>query len=173
MTVSHNTVAVLRIELEDVEPLIWRRVAVPTSMNLKALHGVIQALMGWLDYHLWEFEADGRKYSLLIRDDPEWNERITDAAKTTLSSLVADGVTHVYDMGDNWQHRVIVEKLMPAESSTRYPQFFGGERRCPPEDCGGEPALNLQLLVNAPFRSRGLLPEALQNFSEPNRILAE
>ena len=87
-------------------------------MNLKAVHSVIQAAMGWLDCHLWEFEANGRKYSLLIPNDPDWNERITDAATTKLSSLMADGVTdmtYVYDMGDNWQHRIIVEKLMAAD----------------------------------------------------------
>ena len=98
-------------------------------MNLKAVHVVIQAVMGWLDCHLWEFVADERKYSLLIPNDPEWNERITDATTTKLSSLVADGVTnigYVYDMGDNWQHRIIVEKLMPAEPGTRYPRFLGG-----------------------------------------------
>lgn len=143
MTVSNDrTIAVLRIELEDIEPLIWRRVAVPTSMNLKAVHDVIQAAMGWLDCHLWQFEALRRKYSLLISDDPEWNERITDAATTTLSSFGADGVTnfqYVYDIGDNWQHRIVVEKIMPAELDTKYPQFLGGERRCPPEDCGGFP----------------------------------
>lgn len=136
------TVAVLRIELEGIEPLIWRRVAVPTSINLNAVHQVIQAAMGWLDCHLWQFEADRRKFSLLIPDDPEWNERITDAAKTTLSSLMADGVTemtYTYDMGDDWQHKIIIEKLMPATVGTQYPQFLGGERRCPPEDCGGVP----------------------------------
>ena len=143
MTVSNsNTVAILRIELEGIEPLIWRRVAVPTSMSLKDVHGVIQAVMGWLDCHLWQFEANERKYSLLISNDPDWNERITDAATTKLSSLIADGITsmtYVYDMGDDWQHRVIVEKLMPAEPGTLYPQSLGGERRGPPEDCGGFP----------------------------------
>ena len=58
-----DEIAVLRIELEDIEPLIWRRVAMPISMNLKALHRVIQAAMGWLDYHLWEFTAGGAKYA--------------------------------------------------------------------------------------------------------------
>jgi hypothetical protein len=143
MTASNDdAIAILRVELEDIEPLIWRRVAVPTAMNLKAVHGVIQAAMGWLDYHLWEFEANERKYSLLIPNDPDWNERITNAATTKLSSLVADGLTdftYVYDMGDNWRHRIIVDKLMPAELGTLYPQFLGGERRCPPEDCGGFP----------------------------------
>ncbi len=53
-------------------------------MILKAMHGVIQAAMGWLDCHLWEFEANGRKYSLLIPNYPDWNARITNAATTKL-----------------------------------------------------------------------------------------
>lgn len=133
-------IAVLRIELEDIEPLIWRRVAVRASMNLNTLHQVIQAAMGWLDYHLWEFTAGEHKYGMLLPNDPDWNERIEDAAKTTLSALLVGGVKqidYVYDMGDNWQHRIIVERLKAAEPGVQYPQILGGERRCPPEDCGG------------------------------------
>jgi hypothetical protein len=139
---SPDDIAILRIELEDIDPLIWRRVAVRTSMNLKSVHGVIQAAMGWLDSHLWVFTTNGRKYSILIPNDADWNERIKDAAKTKLSALLTVGVReigYVYDMGDNWQHRIIVEKLKAAELGALYPQFLGGERRCPPEDCGGIP----------------------------------
>ena len=96
------------MELEDIEPLIWRRVALRTSMSMKAVHRVIQAAMGRLDYHLWEFTANEHKYSMLIPDEPDWNERIKDAAKTKLSALLTTGVKvigYVYDMGDNWQHR--------------------------------------------------------------------
>ena len=135
-------ITILRIELENIEPLIWRRVAVRTSINLKALHSVIQAAIGWLDYHLWEFAAGGRKYGMLIPNDPDWNERIRNAATTKLSALLNGGVReigYIYDMGDNWQHLIIVEKLKAAETGALYPQFLGGERRCPPEDCGGIP----------------------------------
>jgi hypothetical protein len=135
-------VAILRVELEDIEPLIWRRVAVRTSMNLKSVHSVIQAAMGWLDCHLWEIAADERKYGMLIPNDPDWNERIKDATTTKLPALLTTGVReigYVYDMSDNWQHRVIVEKLKAAKPGVLYPQFLGGERRCPPEDCGGMP----------------------------------
>ena len=38
------------------------------------------ATKSWLDYHLWEFTADGRKYGILIPDDPDWNRRINNAA---------------------------------------------------------------------------------------------
>jgi len=50
-----NEIATIRVELEDIEPLIWREMEAPTSMTLKALHETIQQLMGWCDYHLWEF----------------------------------------------------------------------------------------------------------------------
>jgi Plasmid pRiA4b ORF-3-like protein len=142
MTASDDGIAILRIELQDIEPLIWRRVAVRTSMNLKAVHSVIQAAMGWLDNHLWAFTANERKYGIPIPNDPDWNGRINNAASTKLSALLIAGVTeisYIYDIGDNWQHRIIVEKLRPAESRALYPQFLGGERRCPPEDCGGFP----------------------------------
>ncbi len=135
-------IAVLRIELERIEPLIWRRVGVRTSMNLKAVHGVIQAVMSWLDCHLWEFTANELKYSMLVPNDVHWNERIKNVAGTKLSALLTIGIReigYVYDMGDNWEHRIIVEKLKAAEPGALYPQFLGGERRCPPEDCGGIP----------------------------------
>jgi len=53
-----ETIARLHIALADTDPLIWRRVYVPVEANLKMLHDVIQGAMGWLDYYLWEFEAD-------------------------------------------------------------------------------------------------------------------
>jgi hypothetical protein len=37
-----DAIATLRIEIKYIEPLIWRRIAVRTSMNLMALHKVSQ-----------------------------------------------------------------------------------------------------------------------------------
>jgi hypothetical protein len=137
-----DDIAILRIELERIEPLIWRRVGVRTSVTLKAVHSVIQAAMGWLDCHLWEFTANEHKYSMLVPNDADWNERVKNVAGFKLSALLTVGVRqigYVYDMGDNWQHRIIIKKLTAAEPGALYPQFLGGERRCPPEDCGGIP----------------------------------
>ena len=166
---ADDDIAVLRIELVDFEPLIWRRVGVRSSMNLKALHNVIQAAMGWLDCHLWEFTANERKYGMLIPDDPDWNERIKNAARTKLSALLTTGIAeigYVYDMGDNWQHRVIVEKLKAAEPGVLYPQFLGGERRCPPEDCGGFPGY-YEFLSNIASKERRQRQAALNWYGGP------
>jgi len=168
MTVADD-IAILRIELEDIEPLIWRRVAVRTSMDLKAVHSVIQAAMGWLDYHLWEFEAGRRKYGMLLPNEPDWNERIEDAARTKLFALLTTGlreVGYVYDMGDNWQHRIVVEKLKAAEPGALYPQFLGGERRCPPEDCGGIPGY-YEFLKNISSKQSKIRKAALNWYGGP------
>ena len=46
---------------------------------------------------------------MLLPDDPDWNERIKGAAKAKLSVLLNGGLremSYLYDMGDNWQHRI-------------------------------------------------------------------
>ena len=59
----------LRIELDDIEPLVWRRVLVPANITLGRLHRVIQAAMGWTDSHLHEFVIDGQHYGNPDLDD--------------------------------------------------------------------------------------------------------
>ena len=50
----------VRIELVDSDPLIWREVEIPTDITLTTLHHIVQAPMGWFDYHLWEFRVGGK-----------------------------------------------------------------------------------------------------------------
>ena len=106
-------------------------------VSLTDLHRVIQAVMGWLNCHLWTFEADDRRFSMRVPGEPEWNERYENSETTTLGMLLQAGLRrmeYIYDMGDYWEHRVIVERLMAPFSEGSYPRFLGGERRCPPED---------------------------------------
>src|SRR5215813_9592272 len=46
---------------------------------------------------------------------------------------------YTYDMGDSWEHGIVLEKRLPVDPGTVYPVCTGGERACPPEDCGGIP----------------------------------
>lgn len=41
----------LQISLQRTEPLIWRRVLVPSAITFAKLHKVIQLAMGWTDSH--------------------------------------------------------------------------------------------------------------------------
>ena len=166
MTASFtNTIATVRIEVKYIEPLIWRRVAVRTSMNLMALHKVIQAAMGWLDYHLWEFDVDDRKYGMPDPDRPH----VKNGATTQVATILASGMTafeYVYDLGDNWEHQIIVEGLNAAETGAMYPRFLGGERRCPPEDCGGPPGY-FDFIENIARKNSKKAKEALEWYGGP------
>jgi len=48
-----------------------------------------------------------------------------------------EAFVYEYDMGDSWQHQVLVEKVGADSSEARGAICLSGERACPPEDCGG------------------------------------
>jgi hypothetical protein len=135
-----ETIARLRITLEDIHPAIWRRVEVPTAFSLKSLHDVIQAAFGWEDRHLWHFEVGEQRYGL---PNPDWPiDGLAAARNIRLAALVGRNIatfTYTYDMGDDWRHRIAIETVEQGQNSIAYPRFVDGERQCPPEDVGGLP----------------------------------
>ena len=135
-------IACVRIELREIEPTLWRRVDVPLTSTLLALHDIIQVTVGWTDSHLFEFVVGDRLYSELVPDDELVGRKIYDAAGIRLRTLIGRGVEqllYVYDFGDNWRHDVFIENVRDGEADVDYPAFVAGERRCPPEDVGGVP----------------------------------
>ena len=76
MTVS---VAGLKIMLDDVEPPVMRRIAVPLTNRLDRLHLAFQAALGWTDSHLYAFRFGNVAFGV---PDPEWGGGPLDARKT-------------------------------------------------------------------------------------------
>ena len=135
-------IARIRIELQEIEPKIWRRVDVPLSSTLLALHDFIQFAFRWTDSHLFEFEIGDRRYGQ--PEYPEYDryadERLYKAATIRLKTVVDRGIEqflYVYDFGDNWRHDLFIEEVRDGEPEVDYPAFVAGERRGPPEDVGG------------------------------------
>ena len=129
----------LKVTLTDIDPPIWRRIQVPSSIRLCCLHSALQVIMGWTDSHLHQFEKDGKNWGV-----PEWDEfdefDLIDESKTQLANVLkkaSDCLTYRYDFGDDWCHEVVLEKILPADDAPKHPVCLGGERRCPPEDVGG------------------------------------
>ena len=129
-----------KIQLLDIDPLIWRRFMVPTSITLDRFHDVIQIVMGWNDCHLHEFTIGKKRYT----EYPESKEDGLECGKYRLENLMKQKgriFSYLYDFGDSWRHELVLE-------DSRYDnQEFGtelacieGERACPPEDVGGTSA---------------------------------
>jgi hypothetical protein len=136
-----GTVYPVKITLAHIQPPVWRRVLLK-DCTLAELHDVIQISMGWEDCHLHDFEIGKQQFgdpSQWGGPDP-WGEEVGDEGEVKLSRLFGQGVKklrYVYDMGDNWEHTIQLEKTKAPEPGVRYPRCVAGARACPPEDCGG------------------------------------
>jgi hypothetical protein len=127
----------MKITLKAIRPPIWRRVQVPGTIQLAGLHEVIQTVFGWTDTHLHQFLITGESYG---RPD-DFDDDVFAEATVTLAQVVGGSkrFTYTYDFGDNWEHEIVVEKMIAGNSGSERPLCLGGKRHRPPEDCGGPP----------------------------------
>jgi hypothetical protein len=163
----------LTITLNDVLPTIWRRLEVPEDITFERLHVYVNAALGWLDYHLHEFQVGRRR----ITPDVDWLDEAPseDEALVALSSVLSSGARRFlyrYDYGDDWEHTVDVEAVGPAEPGVFYPRCTAAERACPPEDCGGAPGYAdlLRALADSADPERDALLEWLGEPFDPEAV---
>jgi hypothetical protein len=132
----------VRVDLVGAKPPVWRRLELPSTLRLDQLHGVLQAVFDWTDSHLHRFvlddEAwgDGEKY-LCPYDVEEGEDDGVPASDVRLDEVLAatgDVLTYLYDYGDDWHHRLVVEQVGPAVDHVR---LLTGHGAAPPEDSGG------------------------------------
>jgi hypothetical protein len=135
--ITNQIIYQLKITLRDIKPSIWRRVQVESSTTLSQLHLIIQAAMGWYNYHLHSFSIEGVNYGI---PEPNYGLDIRDENKVKLGSVVKcekSKFFYIYDFGDSWEHYILVEKILPKDLKVSSPLCIKAKRACPPEDCGG------------------------------------
>ena len=173
----------LKISVESITPRIWRRFLVKENITFQELHDTIQIVMGWDNYHMFEFQindvcisADEEGHNLAessfkkLYQSPEFirmleqtklkngsafldvdkinkilkgQEQNKKTAVYNLKSKISvlihsekQKFGYLYDFGDNWEHILVVEKILDSADAPFIPFCLGGERACPPEDCG-------------------------------------
>ena len=143
---SQGRIFQFKVTLKGVDPLIWRRLQVPESYSFWDLHVAIQDAMGWQDRHLHLFQvanpSTGLTDSIGVPDDEAFEgDPVTlagwDLAIADYFGEVGASGRYEYDFGDDWQHEVLLEDILPGASQSKYPLCVAGARACPPEDCGG------------------------------------
>jgi hypothetical protein len=103
---------------------IWRRFLVKDAVTLDDLHDIVQIVMGWEFSHLYQFYR-GRQ------------ELPSEARLSQVAPRARAKIYYIYDMGDYWEHEILVEKTLPDHPGLRHPEVLAAEGACPPEDCGG------------------------------------
>lgn len=125
----------LKITLDNVEPIVWRRILVPGDILLDELHALIQLSMSWESTHMYSFEIGGKTYM----DDPDGEFGAQEPDSIELSDAIkkTKKFSYSYDFGDDWRHTIQVMGVLEPDMNQAYPLCTGGENACPPEDCGG------------------------------------
>ncbi|WGU97190.1 DUF6155 family protein [Paenibacillus dendritiformis] len=130
-----------QIELNDITPKIWRQFQFHADVTFDQLHNIIQTVMGWENYHLYEFRVGSTRISLPDPNFPDEGRQLN-ARKETVDQHVnreKTAFSYLYDFGDGWEHTITVMNIQTEESAGLIPLCLEGERSCPPEDVGGVP----------------------------------
>ena len=128
----------LRVVLDGVQPMVWRRLLIPGRARLDQVHSMFQAAMGWQDSHLHCFRIGDSLFGMQADDYPDDE---LDETSVTLTVALGDAseFSYEYDFGDGWEHTVEVEDRSQLPLRLRFGVCVAGENACPPEDCGGAP----------------------------------
>lgn len=102
----------------------------PDHFTLEELHQVIQKCFDWEQYHLYAFEHLGERYD----DD---NPKLLSKKLCELHLKEKGQLGYIYDFGDDWEHKLCLEKIITKEKEKIYPCCTAGNMTAPPEDSGG------------------------------------
>ena len=122
---------------KDVKPAVWRRVLVPHDATIRTLHETVQVVMGWANCHLHEFIIHGKEYGVAYEGGISFADNPDKVRLSDFRFQPHEGFEYVYDLGDNWEHDIRVEKILALDPARAYPVCIGGAQPCPPEDSGG------------------------------------
>ena len=126
----------LRIRLEEVNPVIWRRLIVPGAAPLPKLSLMFQAAMGWTNSHLHQLRVGDARYAMLDEDSDD--DDLDEEEFTTREALRGQRrAVYEYDFGDGWEHEVVVEDESTIPTALKFAVCLDGQNACPPEDVGG------------------------------------
>ena len=142
----------LRVNLQYIQPEIWRRIRVSNDVRMDRLHHILQAAFGWTNSHLHQFvvsgppgqparhigDVAGAEQGGFAEDLPKTDdERACEIAE--FLTKPGDRLVYEYDFGDSWHHDVVLAAVTPQTARLTVALCLDGARSCPPEDCGGPP----------------------------------
>jgi Plasmid pRiA4b ORF-3-like protein len=141
----------VRIDLNGTRPPLWRRLELASDLYLDQVHEVIQVAFGWTDSHLHQFGSGPRHYGPETEhyfcpfqvEDGERGIPEEDVRLDEVLADVGDKLFYDYDFGDDWQHTIKLEAVLPRRGAGPRAVCVAGRRDGPAEDCGGVYAYEL------------------------------
>eukprot|EP01084_Bolivina_argentea_P190985 328084_1 len=151
---------ILYIYLQGIKPRIWRKIRVPARISLAAFHDkILTPLFSWKrNFHSYLFLEQKRKNKMISygptnthsadmmhigTEGHYWYKLgsiIVDSQIVYLCDVLNEDVNqlrYVYDLGDDYFHKIILEKILPMDRKTSIVEIIGGQKGYPLENTKG------------------------------------
>ncbi len=129
----------LTVSLLNVGVPTRRQVEVPSDLTLAGLHEVILVLFDWAGDHLYQFTIGLRRYGHPVLDTCDDD----DLPLAEVANRPGKVIKYTYDLGECWEHRIMVDAVEPAVPGIRYPRCltsvgphpaeYDGDQSYPPD----------------------------------------
>jgi len=159
----------LRIVLRDVSPLIWRRLQVPSNINLARLHHILQILFSWGGEHLHRFHIHGKDYGIAYAGGISFDNDPRQIRLSDFHLHRRERFLYQYDFTTGWELEIRLEDILPFAPARSSPVCVGGKRAGPPEHCASAWAYlewRDQYVFHPPLEDLSLLADAVSRFLE-------
>jgi hypothetical protein len=130
--------------LRGISPMIWRRLLLRSDQTLADLHYTLQIAFGWSDFHLHRFRIHGQDFGVPRRVGLSFHASAQQVHLAEFHFRLGERFLYEYDFGDQWEHQIRLERILPLPPKQTCPVCVGGKRSGPPEDCGGVAAFQQQ-----------------------------
>jgi hypothetical protein len=130
----------LRIRLDRISPLIWRRLLVTTDTTIAELHAIIQIAFGWSDSHLHQFIIHGKSYGIAYLGGVSFADSPDQVRLADFRFRTSERFFYEYNFHVPWRHEIRLEQIVSPAPDQHCPVCVGGARATPPEECGGPQA---------------------------------
>jgi hypothetical protein len=130
----------LKVWLQGISPMVWRRLLVRSDSTIADLHYTIQIAIGWSDVHLNRFHIHGQDFGVYHDGGISFSDNPKKVLLSAFGFRTRERFLYEYDFGDEWLHEVRIEKCLPLNPKKTYPVCIDGKHAAPPEDFGGAQA---------------------------------
>lgn len=79
-------------------------------------------------------------YQIKVDSNLDWDDDLKNEMNFNVKDILKapkDYIFYEYDFGDDWSHKITLEKISPFNPAQFLPHCVKGKRACPPEDVGG------------------------------------
>ena len=98
----------LRIRLDRISPLIWRRLLVTDATTIAELHAIIQIGFGWNDSHLHQFVRDGKSYGIAYLGGISFVDSPDQVRLADFRFRTGERFSYEYNFHVRWRHEIRV-----------------------------------------------------------------